>query len=266
MTPYPSITLLGTKVHKMTMADVVKVCDDAIRVRDSVLIGVVNVAKMVRARQDSHLRQSLEEASFAVADGAPVVWLSRLCGCALPQRVAGIDIMSSLLVLADRQGYGVYFLGAKQQVVERVVEDVRSTYPGVRIAGCHDGYFSSEREQEVAEIIRASAADILLVGVPTPKKERFLSTWRRYMGVPVCHGVGGSFDVVAGVTKRAPGWMQRCGLEWFYRVLQEPRRMWKRYLVTNVAFMGLAAKEILQARCRRGRRSRAAIDEGVERS
>lgn len=265
MKPYPSITLLGIRLHKMTMADVVKACEHAIRVRDSALIGVVNVAKMVRARQDSRLRQSLEEASFTVADGAPVVWLSRLCGCALPQRVAGIDIMYSLLALANRRGYNVYFLGAKPEVVERVVEDVRSTYPGVRIAGYQDGYFSAEQEPAVAEAIRASAADILLVAVPTPKKEHFLCTWRRHMGVPVCHGVGGSFDVVAGVTKRAPGWMQRCGLEWLYRVGQEPRRMWKRYLVTNVAFMGLATREILQARTRRGLRSGSATDEGVER-
>jgi N-acetylglucosaminyldiphosphoundecaprenol N-acetyl-beta-D-mannosaminyltransferase len=248
--PYESVELLGTTLHKMRMEDVLGACDESIRSRRPLLVGVVNVAKLVKARHDPQLRQSLEEATFAVADGAPVVWLSRLCGCALPERVAGIDIMNALLGLADRKGYGVYFLGARQEVVERVAEHVRGTYPGVRIAGYHDGYFSGPQEEGVAEAVRASHADILLVAVPTPRKENFLRQWRREMDVPVCHGVGGSFDVVAGVTRRAPRWMQNLGLEWFYRVIQEPRRMWKRYLVTNTIFVGLAVKETVRARLR----------------
>lgn len=248
-----SISLLGTTLHKMRMADVVAACDRSIRTRDPLLIGVVNVAKLVKARHDPQLRRSLDEATFTVADGAPVVWLSRLCGCALPERVAGIDIMDALLALADRQGYGVYFLGAQRDAVERVVAQVRGRYPGVRIAGCRDGYFSSDQEEAVAETIRAGRADILLVAVPTPRKENFLRQWRTVMDVPVCHGVGGSFDVVAGITRRAPRWMQKLGLEWFYRVMQEPGRMWKRYLVTNTVFLGLALKEIVRTRLFRWR-------------
>jgi N-acetylglucosaminyldiphosphoundecaprenol N-acetyl-beta-D-mannosaminyltransferase len=232
------------------MADVLAACEESIRTRDPLLIGVVNVAKLVKARHDAQLRQSLDEVTFTVADGAPVVWLSRLCGCALPERVAGIDIMNALLARADRQGYGVYFLGAQRDVVERVVEHVRGQYPGVRIAGYRDGYFSRDQEGTVAETIRASRADILLVAVPTPQKENFLRQWRKRIDVPVCHGVGGSFDVVAGITRRAPRWMQKLGLEWLYRVMQEPRRMWKRYLVTNTIFLGLAAREIVRARSR----------------
>jgi len=248
--PYEPIVLLGTLLHKMRMTDVLAVCAESIRTRYPILIGVVNVAKLVKARHDPQLRQSLGEATFTVADGAPVVWLSRLCGYALPERVAGIDIMDALLALADRQGHGVYFLGARQEVVERVVACVRRKYPGVRIAGYRDGYFSGAEEGAVAEAIRASGADILLVAVPTPQKENFLRRWRKDMDVPVCHGVGGSFDVVAGLTKRAPRWMQKLGLEWLYRVIQEPRRMWKRYLVTNTIFVGLALKEMVQVRFR----------------
>lgn len=267
MADYEQIALAGTTLHKMRMTDVLAVCEESIRTRCPILIGVVNVAKLVKARHDLQLRQSLEEATLTVADGAPIVWLSRWCGCPLPERVAGIDIMSALLVLADRQGYGVYFLGAQQDVVEQVAEHVRRQYPGVRIAGCRNGYFSAAEEAEVAEAIRASRADILLVAVPTPKKENFLHQWRAVMDVPVCHGVGGSFDVVVGVTKRAPLWMQRAGMEWFYRVLQEPRRMWKRYLVTNTAFLALALKEIAQARFRRLRqRLRPARRNAVDRS
>jgi len=244
------VVLLGVPIRRMRMSDVVAACEHSIRTRHPTLIGVANVAKLVKARHDACLRQSLDEADFIVADGVPVVWLSRFCGCALPERVAGIDIMHALLDLADRKAYRMYFLGATPEVVERVVEFVRRTHPGVSIAGWRDGYFSSEEEREVAEAIRASQADILLVGIPTPRKEDFLRQWRQHMRVPVCHGVGGSFDVVAGVTKRAPLWMQQCGLEWLYRVIQEPRRMWKRYLVTNSIFLWLSVIEIVTYRLR----------------
>jgi N-acetylglucosaminyldiphosphoundecaprenol N-acetyl-beta-D-mannosaminyltransferase len=241
-------TLMGIPIHRMRMADVVSTCDRCIETRQLALIGVVNVAKLVKARRDAYLRQSLGEADFIVADGMPIVWLSRFCGCALPERVAGIDVMHALLELADRKGYKVYFLGATREVVERVAEFVRRSHPGVLIAGFRDGYFSPEQEPEVAEAIRTSHADILFVGMPTPRKENFLSRWRQRMRVPVCHGVGGSFDVVAGIARRAPAWMQRCGLEWLYRVIQEPRRMWKRYLVTNSIFMWLSLVEIVAHR------------------
>jgi len=248
---YERITLLGTTLYKMRMTDVLLACDKSIRTRYPILIGVANVAKLVKARHDPQLRQSLDEVTFTVADGVPVVWLSRLCGCALPERVAGIDIMDKLLRLADCKRYGVFFLGARREIVGQVVAHVRRVYAGVRIAGWRDGYFSGDQEEAVAQAIRASHADILLVALPTPQKENFLRRWRQDLNVPVCHGVGGSFDVVAGVAKRAPAWMQKLGLEWLYRVVQEPRRMWRRYLITNTIFVGLAAKEMIRTRLRR---------------
>ncbi len=234
----------------MTMQDVIAASDHAIINRTPLLIGVVNVAKLVNARKNPELKISLEEADFTVADGLPVVWLSRLCGRPLPQRVAGIDIMQELLKLADQKHYGVFFLGAKQNVVEKVVEWTRNHHPGVRIAGFRDGYFQKDQEQQVAEEIRDSHADILFVAITPPKKEIFLRKYSKMMGVPVCHGVGGSFDVVAGLTKRAPVWMQKTGMEWFYRVMQEPGRMWKRYFVTNTKFIWLSFVEILKCRLR----------------
>jgi len=261
MNPSEAVNLLGTTIHKMRMAEVIAACDESVRTRNPLLIGVVNVAKLVKARHDDQLRRSLAEATFIVPDGAPVVWLSKLCGCGLPERVAGIDIMSELLALASCKHYGVFFLGATRQVVEGVVEHVRRHYPGARIAGYRDGYFNREQEEDVAAEIRASRADILLVAVPTPKKENFLSQWRPSLDVPVCHGVGGSFDVVAGITKRAPLWMQRFGLEWLYRVWQEPGRMWNRYLVTNSVFVWLSIGEILRHRL--GRVRPGAVPQGA---
>jgi len=151
--------------------------------------------------------------------------------------------------MADRRNLRIYFLGASEDVVSRVVACVQNLYPGVQIAGHRDGYFDLEREGPViAEGIRVSSADILFVAMPSPKKENFLRRWIAEMEVPVCHGVGGSFDVLAGVVKRAPQWMQRAGLEWLYRVIQEPRRMWRRYLITNSKFLALSLWEIIRCR------------------
>jgi len=155
--------------------------------------------------------------------------------------------MLELLKLANERHYHVYFLGAKPEVLQKVVAVVQRDYPGICIAGYRDGYFDKHEEQSVAEDIRKSNADMLFVGIKTPKKEYFLQTWQDFMNVPICHGVGGSFDILAGVTKRAPFWVQRYGLEWLYRLIQEPRRMWKRYLVTNTIFIKLSLEAILRA-------------------
>jgi N-acetylglucosaminyldiphosphoundecaprenol N-acetyl-beta-D-mannosaminyltransferase len=197
-------------------------------------------------RNNSILRQSIEQADIVLADGLPIVWLSRALGKSLPCRVAGIDIMVELLKVADKKHWRVYFLGAKPEALSRLIEVIKKDFPGVQIAGYRDGYFTETQEEAVAKSIKDSNADILFVGISPPKKEIFLGKWHRYLNVPVCHGVGGSFDVLAGVTKRAPLWMQKSGLEWFYRVLQEPRRMWKRYLTTNMVFIWLSCGEILK--------------------
>lgn len=243
-----TVNLLGIDVFAMSMENVLDMCEKTIDERSNLLIGVLNVAKAVNSRKDKRLRKSLDDADIVLADGRGIVWLSKLVGKSLPERVAGIDIMCNLFERCDKKKYRVYFLGAKQEVVEKVVGYVGENHPGLVVAGYHDGYFDESSEKEVADDIRNSNADIIFVAVPSPKKENFLSKWQEHLNVPVCHGVGGSFDVVAGVTKRAPLWMQECGLEWLYRVLQEPRRMWKRYLVTNSIFAGLALKAIVRAR------------------
>ena len=242
------VSILGIDVCKMSMAQVMEYCDRHIQDRTPTLLGVVNVAKLVNSRRDPELRRSVQEADIVLADGLPVVWLARWMGEPLPERVAGIDIMHRLLELADRNHYGVYFLGARPEVVQKVVEYTKAHHPGVRIAGAHDGYFTAEQEAEVAAEIQTSRADILFVAMTSPKKENFQRRYGAMMQVPVCHGVGGSFDVVAGVTRRAPLWMQRCALEWLYRVIQEPGRMWKRYLVTNTKFIVLSVGEVIRHR------------------
>lgn len=239
-------TMFGVPIDALTMSDAVALADKTISERARLLVGVVNSAKLVNMRRNAELRDSVLTCDIVLADGMPIVWVSRLLRKPLPERVAGIDFMIELLRQADDRHHRVYFLGAKQDVVDDVVEHVRREYPGVVIAGSHDGYFDESQQPQIAEDIRASRPDILFVAITPPKKERFLARWSQHMQVPVCHGVGGAFDVVAGRTKRAPVAWQRLGLEWFYRFMQEPRRMWRRYLVTNTLFLGMVIREIFR--------------------
>lgn len=244
----PAVNLLGLKVNRLVMDQVLEAAEHHIKTKQQLLLGVVNVAKLVRARKDAQLRKSLQKADLVLADGLPIVWLSRLTGKPLPERVAGIDIMNRLLEKACEKNYSVYLLGAKPEVLQVAVRLARQKYAGLHIAGFKDGYFNEDQERQVAEDIRNIAPDILFVAISSPKKENFLRKWHRFMNVPVCHGVGGGFDVLAGFKKRAPVWMQKHGLEWFYRLVQEPRRMWKRYLVTNSVFILLSLIAIARGR------------------
>jgi N-acetylglucosaminyldiphosphoundecaprenol N-acetyl-beta-D-mannosaminyltransferase len=243
---HKTANILGIAVSSFTMEDLLGIIDISIASRQHLLMGVVNAAKIVNARKDVDLMRSIKQADLVLADGTPIVWLSRLLGTPLPQRLAGIDIMYRMLERASEQRYRVYFLGAKTDVVQRVVAITATQYPNLIVAGYRDGYFSDGEDSAVAQEIKESRSDILLVAMPSPRKENFLAKWYGFMQVPACHGVGGSFDVMAGLTKRAPRWMQNCGLEWFYRLIQEPRRMWKRYLVTNTVFIGLGISEIIR--------------------
>ena len=206
---------------------------------------VLNAGKVNLMRDDPGLAEIIRGCALVNADGMSVVWAGRLLGLPVPERVAGIDLMGRLLSEAETEGWPVYFLGARREVVERFVETVRDRHPGLEIAGYRDGYFSDDRA--VADAIAASGARLLFVGISSPRKERFLAEQLPRMGGLFAMGVGGSFDVWAGRTRRAPSWMQRTGLEWFYRFAQEPGRMWRRYLVGNLRFAWLVLRARLRA-------------------
>lgn len=211
---------------------------------------VVNVAKLVAAQRDAELRRIIRHCALVNADGQPVVWAARLLGQYLPERVAGIDLMLRLVEEAPRRAWRIYCLGARPEIVAKTVETFRARHPGLQVAGWRDGYFREDEEEDVAREIARCRADILFVAISSPKKERFLAQWLDTMQAPFTMGVGGSFDVVAGKVRRAPRWMQRCGLEWLFRLLSEPRRMWKRYLVTNTVFLWMLLKALAVERDR----------------
>jgi len=241
------IELLGAPVDVLSFEDTVANARNAMQERRPTFQVSLNVAKLVNMRRDAKLRQDVLSADIISADGMGIVVASRLLGRELRCRVAGIDLMMALLALCAREGFRPYFLGATEDVSRRAEAAAMQRFAGLRLAGRHHGFFAPERETEIVESIRASRADCLFVGIPTPRKEGFLARRRAALGVPFVMGVGGAFDVLAGNLRRAPLWMQARGLEWVYRIYQEPRRMWWRYAKTNAVFACLLAGALVQS-------------------
>jgi len=241
--PGRSVRLFGVPIHAMTMPQALDVVHEAITRHERLQIGVVNVAKVVNMRRNPALGEDVLTSDLILADGMAVVWASRLLGAPLPERVAGIDLMFGILERGNQHGYRVYCLGATEEISATVAERIAERYPKVQLVGRRNGYFRDDESEAIAKDIADSRADVLFVAITSPKKERFLARWSAMMDVPVCHGVGGSFDVFAGKVQRAPESWQRLGLEWLYRVKQEPGRLWKRYLITNSIFCGMVFRE-----------------------
>ena len=238
------IEILNTTIHDLTMKETLQEVDKTIEHGEQLHHVVVNAGKIVAMQHDLQLRKSVNESDLINADGQAVVWASRVLGKPLKERVAGIDLMVNLVRLAAEKKYKIFFFGAKEEVVSEVVQKYSKQYSPEIIAGYRNGYFKKEEERNIAKEISNSGANILFVAITSPTKENFLYENKKLLDkVNFVMGVGGSFDVVAGKVKRAPVWMQNFGLEWFYRFIQEPKRMWKRYLIGNSKFIALVLKE-----------------------
>ena len=242
--------LLGVSIDPFTITEAVKQCTDVMELGGYMSIGMVNAAKIVAMQRDEQLRQAVGGCRMILADGQSVVWASQILRVPLPERVAGIDLFEALLTEAARRQSSAYFLGARSDVLERMLVTIGRRFPGLTVAGARDGYFQPSEEAEITAEIRRCGADLLFLGMSSPKKELFLSSWGEATGAKVVHGVGGSFDVLAGLTQRAPLWYQEHGLEWFYRARQEPLRLGRRYLTTNTSFIALVIREMLRTRIR----------------
>lgn len=236
--------LFGLYVDALGMDDVVTRCHMAILTRNRLLVGVLNAAKVVELHKNPRLRDAMLDCDLLVADGQSVVWASKLLGRPLPERVAGIDIFERLLQLADRHALSVALLGATATVNSKARNEIERRYPNLKVVYSHHGYFTDAESARIADEIQTSRADMLFLGITSPKKEIFLANHSTQLDVPVQHGVGGSFDIMAGITLRAPAIWQAAGMEWAYRLLQEPRRLWRRYLSTNTGFIWLSVKEM----------------------
>jgi len=242
------IEMMGCQIDNLTMNETLETVEGFILSGKPHQHVVVNVDKLVKAERDPQLRKIINDCALINADGMPVVWASRLLGKPLKERVAGVDLFDSLMTRAAERGWRVFLLGAREEVVTGVKRLYELRYPSLVIAGYRNGYWKPEQESAVVEQIRAARADLLFVAISSPKKEHFLGAHQQHMRVPFAMGVGGTFDVAIGKVSRAPLWMQRAGLEWFYRFLQEPRRMFRRYFIDDMRFITLFAREWLHLR------------------
>ena len=241
--------LLGLEFERQRMAAIVARCLAWTKQpRRSHIVVTANASHLCMMRRDAALRDACRAADLAVADGMSVVWALEMLGRPVPERVAGVDLMSSLLAAGGAERLRVYLLGARQDVLDALVAECGRRYPGLTIAGSRNGYFGADDHLSIVEEIRSSKPDMLFVGMPSPFKDVFCERYRDHLNVPVIVGVGGSFDVLAGYTRRAPRAAQRMGLEWAWRFMMEPRRLWKRYLTTNTEFIWLVLREAWRGR------------------
>ena len=220
-------------------------------VRRSRHIITVNVAILMMARDDEKLAHAIDNADLVVVDGKPLVWSARWLKSPVPEKVSGVDLMRRLLEAGDARGpdgLSIFLLGTTQQRLDVLERVIRAKYPNVKIAGTRNGYFKQPDYAEVTRQIREARADLLLVGMPAPFKEIWCEEHREALATPIMLGVGGAFDVLAGFVPRAPRLLQEAGLEWAWRLAMEPRKLWKRYLVTNSAFLALLGKTLAERR------------------
>jgi N-acetylglucosaminyldiphosphoundecaprenol N-acetyl-beta-D-mannosaminyltransferase len=238
------VRLLNGWFHPFTLGQTVDAAMDLVESNRRGYLCTVNVAILMTMRGDAWLKRFVDRAAITVADGVPLVWASRALRRPVPERVAGVELVTSICESAAARGFPVYLLGARREVVESLAARLREQFPALELAGYDDGYFGAEEAGARAEAIAASGARVLFVAMGMPRQERFIEEWWERLGVDFAIGVGGSFDVLAGLRKRAPALVQKIGFEWAYRLVQEPRRLFTRYLVTNSQFLYCFAREV----------------------
>jgi len=224
-----SVTILGVRVDDVTFDEAIEWVAARIAARTPSQIATVNVEFIMAARENAAFRDVLNAAALNVPDSAGVTWAARRLGHPLRDRIAGVDLVERIAQRAGRSGWRPYFLGAGESVAQKAADVLRSRYPGLQVAGTFSGSPREEEDGALVERIRAAAPDVLFVAFGAPAQDLWIARNLRRLGVPVCLGVGGAFDYVAGVTTRAPSWMRRVGLEWLHRVIRQPWR-WRRML------------------------------------
>ena len=218
------VNILGVDVDAVTMAEAVDVVRRDMDTRAGVMVATANAEMLMRATHDEELRRILNASALVVPDGAGTVWAARHLGHAMPERVAGYDLAQELLRCAPAEGRRVYFFGSAPGVAEKAKAKAEQLYPGIEIVGVRNGFFSPADNAAIIAEIRAARPDLLLVALGVPKQEKWIAAHLAELDVPVAIGVGGTLDVMAGVMKRAPLWMQKAKLEWLFRGLMQPKR------------------------------------------
>ncbi len=219
-----TVQILGVNIASVTMKEAVSIVEKHIENKSGALVATANAEMLMRATHDKELARILNQAALVVPDGAGTVWAAHHLGHAMPERVAGYDLVQELMREAPKHDHKLFFFGSAPGVAEKAKKKAEKLYPGIDIVGVRNGFFSSSDEKEIIQMIKEARPDILLVALGVPKQEKWLARNLKDLNVPVSIGVGGTLDVMAGVMKRAPLWMQRAKLEWLFRGLMQPTR------------------------------------------
>ena len=235
--------IMGLHYDSWTREETLKAICDSIKCgAKHVYRSDINAASFLMSEKNPQIKKYVNDAPIINLDGMGVVFGCKILGKSAVERIAGADLFVDLLKVSAANGFSVFFLGATQAVVSATVEQAVASCPKLDVAGFHNGYFSGS-EEEIVKLINQCQPDILFIGIKSPEKEAFICRWRLCLDVKFIMGVGGTFDVFSGNIRRAPVWMQALGMEWFFRFMQEPQRMWRRYLTTNsyfIAMLGIA--------------------------
>lgn len=243
---FPKVSIFGVPISKMNMKDTIAYLSQVIARREPHQIITANPIMVMTALEHPDYMGMMKEAELIVPDGAGVVWASGYVGNPVAERVTGFDLIQELMKSGEHQGWKVYLIGASPEVIEAAAARLQELYPRIKLVGFRDGFFGEKEEAGVIEAIRAAAPDILLVGRSADKQEPWIAKYKDQLGVPVMMGVGGSFDVLSGKLKRAPGLFQKLRLEWFYRLLQEPWRYKRMLVLPKFAMKVIREKENVQ--------------------
>jgi len=237
------IKFFNININPLNIIEFVNIIDDNVSTANKIIQNGLNSFSIVELNKNKELVDAFNNSDLVSIDGMSLVWALRFLGHSIPERVACPDLAEEILTLANKKKLRIYFLGSSQQDLQTAVKNIASIYPNLVIAGYHSGYFRTSEEQIIVEEINKTNPHILFLGMPTPKKELFMKNHRDDLIFNYSLGVGGLFDIFSGKIRRAPKWMQKNGIEWIYRLLQEPKRMWKRYLFGNTLFLYLVLKE-----------------------
>jgi N-acetylglucosaminyldiphosphoundecaprenol N-acetyl-beta-D-mannosaminyltransferase len=244
----PRANILGVEVSAINMETALDTIDEWIHQKISNYVCVTGVHGIMESQRDEELRRIHNSAGLVTPDGMPLVWLSRLMGFRHTERVYGPDLMLAVCQRSAMRGFRHFFYGGAPGVAEKLAMLVQAHIPCLHVVGFHSPPFrplTLEEDQAVVESINAANPDIVWVGISTPKQERWMAEHVGRLSAPVLIGVGAAFDFYTGVKRQAPRWMRRTGLEWFFRLLTEPRRLWRRYLVNNPWFVWLVLLQAL---------------------
>lgn len=239
----PRVTIMGVTIDVLDTAQTVDLVEQYVLQKEPLHLIGVNADKLNKTAENERLRRIVNNCGVINADGASVIMAGRYLNKTLPERVAGIDLMEDLVRLSEKRGYRIYLLGARQEVVEATADALTEKYPDLKIAGIRNGYFKEQDWPEISRELMAAEPDFVFVGITSPLKEYLVEYLQSEGHRCVFMGVGGSFDVISGNISRAPRWVQKLNMEWFYRMLQEPKRLFRRYLVGNWKFIVAIAKE-----------------------